>query len=595
MSATTTEKYEPRSYAAYGLAACACVLVAYPGAYIFELFEKFIPSIFLGFIQAAMIVTSAFYLPAQAAINRDKEIAAERRPTLHKNGIIVLFAATIAATFFLILARNDTTYSSGVTDYVLGPAIIAGVILLLTGSIYGGPRKAVKTEKRAHLGALRAGEQVISGSAVIHQPDESPETALTTALTFGGLPVRFEREPYHVAISGSSGSGKTEVIYGLLRSIRLRKQAARAIIFDNGGAYAKKFYRPGIDVILNPGDQRSVAWSPFSELRTRSDFARIAESMIPDGKSDSDHTWVGFARDIVISTLKAMQVNQSRDPVLLHKLLSGTVNQLAEYLEAAGIPSLADKEAMAAFAGGQTTLKPAIRYLEELQPDADFSIRDWIERTEGQDSWLFLTYRDDQMAYMRPFVATAAALAMSAVRGLDQSEMRRIFFVLDELDSVGAIPELIDSMTKGRKYGACMILGFQSLFQMRERYGENRAKTMLGSAATSVALNPGPEPENAKAIAAFFGSVEVEIRTVSTTASHSDQGRTASVSTGWSVGTQRDKDRPVVSPTDLQRLDVGQGFYLDTATKQTYLFRSAYRRDLPDLQPAEVKRRETLL
>jgi type IV secretory pathway TraG/TraD family ATPase VirD4 len=63
---------------------------------------------------------------------------------------------------------------------------------------------------------------------------------------------------------------------------------------------------------------------------------------------------------------------------------------------------------------------------------------------------------------------------MSAPEG-DQ----RLWFVVDELDAVGAIDGLKDALTRLRKFGGRCVLGFQSIGQVRGTYGDAAAQAVL--------------------------------------------------------------------------------------------------------------------
>jgi hypothetical protein len=73
-----------------------------------------------------------------------------------------------------------------------------------------------------------------------------------------GVPDAFETE--HILLCGAPGTGKTNIIVKMLAGIR--KRGRRAIVYDTAGTFVEKFYRPGVDVLLNPLDARADAWSP---------------------------------------------------------------------------------------------------------------------------------------------------------------------------------------------------------------------------------------------------------------------------------------------------------------------------------------------
>ena len=64
------------------------------------------------------------------------------------------------------------------------------------------------------------------------------------------------------------------------------------------------------------------------------------------------------------------------------------------------------------------------------------------------------------------------------------NEDRKVWFVLDELAALGVLPGLSPLMTEGRKYGACVIAGLQSLNQLYEHYGQHAGSKIFGQFGT---------------------------------------------------------------------------------------------------------------
>ncbi|MBF6570161.1 MAG: DUF853 family protein, partial [Candidatus Binataceae bacterium] len=87
-------------------------------------------------------------------------------------------------------------------------------------------------------------------------------------------------ETLHLLVAGATGTGKTVALGQLIETILRRGD--RLIIVDPNGSFLSRFFFPG-DVILNPFDRRSEAWSIFNELRDAYDFKRYALSVVPKG------------------------------------------------------------------------------------------------------------------------------------------------------------------------------------------------------------------------------------------------------------------------------------------------------------------------
>ncbi|GAB4392794.1 MAG: hypothetical protein Tsb005_08350 [Gammaproteobacteria bacterium] len=73
-----------------------------------------------------------------------------------------------------------------------------------------------------------------------------------STITLGGVPIIKHSETQHFFIHGTVGSGKSVCLQLLLQQIRRRKQ--RAVIYDKGDEFARRFYRSHKDILLNPLD-----------------------------------------------------------------------------------------------------------------------------------------------------------------------------------------------------------------------------------------------------------------------------------------------------------------------------------------------------
>jgi len=67
-------------------------------------------------------------------------------------------------------------------------------------------------------------------------------------------------------------------------------------------------------------------------------------------------------------------------------------------------------------------------------------------------------------------------------------EDQRLWFVIDELDALGAIDGLKDALARLRKFGGRCVLGFQSIAQVSGEYGRAAAQTIVENCGNSVIL-----------------------------------------------------------------------------------------------------------
>jgi hypothetical protein len=104
---------------------------------------------------------------------------------------------------------------------------------------------------------------------------------------------------------------------------------------------------------------------------------------------------------------------------------------------------------------------------------------------------LFLPYRANEIATLRSLISTWMRLAIFETMSQPEGD-QRLWFVIDELDALGAIDSLKDALARLRKFGGRCVLGFQSIAQVSGTYGHAEGHD---AAETTNALQGGPESE----------------------------------------------------------------------------------------------------
>ncbi|WBO21712.1 type IV secretion system DNA-binding domain-containing protein [Sphingomonas abietis] len=322
--------------------------------------------------------------------------------------------------------------------------------------------------------------------------------------SIGGVNVPDAFEPEHILICGAPGTGKTNIIVKMLDGIRKRKR--RAIVYDTAGTFVEKFYRPGIDVLLNPLDARADSWSPWVDVPRDYHYDQIAESTIPDKAGDP--FWAKAARGTLVAVMRKL-ARQERTliSILLDTLLRSKLKDLAAFAAGTDAAAFISTEGERTSAGIQAELASVMRSFSYLDDTVDgLSIRDWVGN-EKDDSWLFITVKADQLPSLRPLITVWLDIAISAIMSMAPDRNRRLYCVIDELPTLQKLPSLSDFLARARKYGGCGILGFQSYPQLEATYGIQDAAAITGYCSTWVALRANDTP-TAKHVSENLGQVE---------------------------------------------------------------------------------------
>ncbi|WP_231108633.1 type IV secretion system DNA-binding domain-containing protein, partial [Orientia tsutsugamushi] len=88
------------------------------------------------------------------------------------------------------------------------------------------------------------------------------------------MPLVKNSERLHILITGTTGTGKTNMLNELLPQIRLHKD--RAIIGDTTGALTDRCFEQKCDKLINPFEKNSEQWWPWNDCFEAAEFHDIA-------------------------------------------------------------------------------------------------------------------------------------------------------------------------------------------------------------------------------------------------------------------------------------------------------------------------------
>jgi type IV conjugative transfer system coupling protein TraD len=414
------------------------------------------------------------------------------------------------------------------TAAIIGFSVVPGVRLAMD--------RRLPAEKYERGAKLDSATQV---SAMIKKEKKKADIVL------GGVPIPVDTEPYHFMIAGGTGSGKSVAIRTLLDSLKDRGDTA--IIVDSGGEFLSRYWNEKTDYILNPFDDRCVSWSPTAELEGPWDAESLAKSIIPNGTGDSKE-WNGYAQTFLTAVLQKLY-EQKRTSLrdLLYAVQAATIEELKPLL--AGTSAAAQLQSDKTFGSIRTIAAnylSAYNYLAD--GEASFSVAKFIK--EKKDSFLYLTYRDDQLDSLRNLLSCVLDVAARTILSLPPNPNRRVWLVIDEFASIGKVQSIEAVATKARKCGGCLVIGLQSVSQLSDRYGENAAQSILSCLSTWLVLRC-PDPETAEYMSQYLG--DVQVRKASEGKSSSDSGDSRS----WN---EQSANQRVVMASEVQGLANLQGF-----------------------------------
>lgn len=350
---------------------------------------------------------------------------------------------------------------------------IVGLVVGRHGELRSQHRRGARVlDMRARA---RAGPQRAGGGAQV---------------TLAGVAVPARDETKHFKLIGTTGTGKSTAIRELLEAALRRGD--RAVVTDPEGAYLGHFFEPSRgDVVLNPFEPRSLRWDPFAEVTEPYDMDQLARALVPDGDSGPGREWRGYARTFISSVLRQLQAGNVRDCEELYRvLMMASVPELRTLLDGTAAQAFVEADNERMFRSIRSVAAHAVSALEFIasQQAAAFGIRNWVRSGRGS---LFLPYSARQIATLAPVISAWVRIAIfeTMTPAMDSAEAdQRLWFIVDELDALGAIDGLKDALARLRKFGGRCVLGLQSIAQVSATYGAQEAHTIVENCGNSLIL-----------------------------------------------------------------------------------------------------------
>lgn len=331
------------------------------------------------------------------------------------------------------------------------------------------------------------------GTVLLEEDPAAEALQVAGGLTLGGRPIPALDETKHFKMIGTTGTGKSTAIRELLS--RAFERGDRCVIADPDGGYLQRFYDPARgDVILNPFDARSARWDLYAEMILPHDADQLARSFIPD-HDGQDRPWRGYARTFVTAILRQLyRLKEAEEPamrptlgMLYNQLVNAKEADLRELLEGTPAAPFIGKEGGRFLDSVRSIAAQHLASIEHLAKQATgdaISVRKWIREGKGV---LFLPYSANQIAALRHTISTWMRIAIFETMSTSEGD-QRIWFIVDELDALGAVDGLKDALTRVRKFGGRCVLGLQSIAQVRGAYGDADAQSIIENCGNTLIL-----------------------------------------------------------------------------------------------------------
>ena len=373
--------------------------------------------------------------------------------------------------------------------------------------------------------------------SIVPAPEKLP------SIYIGGIEVPRDVEPLHFGLVGGPGNGKSQTVKSMMQVAYARKD--RQIVVDPNGESLKHFWYPGC-VILNPFDARSSSWNIFDELKHVMHFLQVSTYVIGEGEG-GEKEWNRYAIQLIASVCKRLEeTGDATVERLLYNLSIAGPKELGQLLQGEPIAQLLDKGSDKMFSCIRSLLALSLNTWTYFDSAGQFSMREWVKNGQGT---VFITYGDSQWTFVSQMVRTWVRIAFSEAMDLPEDESKRLWFFLDEISSLGHLPDLQHALARTRKHGVSIVLGMQSVAQLRAIYGPDGAACIMDCLGNWLVLATS-DPDTCEYMSRLLGEEKIDVKQITETG-----GREKSVSKTWKVEYQR-----VVQPSTIRNLKRRDGF-----------------------------------
>jgi len=285
-------------------------------------------------------------------------------------------------------------------------------------------------------------------------------------------------------VTGVTRSGKTTTIKQLLPQL----DSKPTIIYDPKNDFDEfiesnpEIYEDRQVLRLNPYHPETVEWDVFNEIED-DDFENVARRMVPE----TDQEYFGKAASRVLeASMRAVDHNQNNpEGKMVDKILSYDANKLQKALQ--------DYKGAKELRGGSGDRVNSVLSAINEKPRFDgkftggrFSIRSFLNGDYGEGAILILQIPEHEKEIYEALVSFVLDWAIDLATSSRAKTPYGLTIVADEVARIPRMSNLEKLASLGGGQDANAIIGLQSLGQLRETYGSNKAESIIENSVQGI-------------------------------------------------------------------------------------------------------------
>ena len=349
----------------------------------------------------------------------------------------------------------------------------------------------------------------------------------------------------HLLLLGGTGSGKTNVINFIIKSLQSSMTDDDVmIIFDSKGDYKKKFFdhdNPRHILIANDDSYRQISksWNIFGELKNANgEYDETVTPMIAKefskqlfvGRESSQQPFFTQAAADIISKLLIHMIREAKE----NKQEELTTSKFVEFIRSATAVSYhnmlckhKDFQSATTYLGIRTDASAGNKAVvsnqglgviaeinsmandmfmgpfAESYENGSISMQEIVR--EKNKRIVFIEYDLGVGSILSPMYRILFDFALKEALGGRREKRGNTYLIIDEASVLPNLMHLQDALNFGRSLGVKVIAGLQSISQLYDAYGAERGKVIVAGFMNSFCFHTW-DLESRKFISERFGA-----------------------------------------------------------------------------------------